>query len=121
MRFVILAIVTILIVELVRRSQIIAVAKNLSQIAQKAALTIRSSKISDHWKQKAISAYALAIFSNSLCLLGWLVLVFAPLILVSIIDIFSGTQYAQLFVTFSGVITCTIIAGLYFIIRRRFE
>ena len=40
--------------------------KSLSAVADRSLFVIRSSRISDHWKEKAIPAYALKLFISTI-------------------------------------------------------
>jgi len=115
-----LVVSTIVIIELVHRSTIASTSKNLQNISQKTVSTVQSNKISDHWKQKAILAYACKIFLTSTKLLANLLFIFSPVILLLLIDTTMGTSFMRSFTSWLGIGLCSGVAIAYWQIRKRF-
>lgn len=67
--------------ELVLRLPIRAQIRAMTGAAAKAARTIRSRRISDHWKERVLPAFAGRLIFGSLAFFGLLVIAVAPTIL----------------------------------------
>lgn len=68
------ALPTIVLVELTFASRLGDAVHSLLALATKASHVMGSSRISEHWKEKALLAYALRMSGRSLALGAWLLL-----------------------------------------------
>ena len=78
--FVVVAIGTVLAVEIALRSPLLRALRRLKVLSRKAGSVVLSQRISDHWKERVLPAYAGRIMSASLGMFLWLVAVAAPLV-----------------------------------------
>ena len=93
---------------------------NILKIAvQKAVSTIKSPKISDHWKEVVLPYYALQIFTNSLLCFLLLVIEIVPLGVISLVSEQTTANTLDLASSTKGLVFCTIVGIIYFVIRRR--
>ena len=103
-------------VEIFMRSNFMQHLSIIYATIQTAQKVIRSSRISDHWKEKAIPLYAITMLINSMKLLITLASILTVFI---ILTLFSGSlEYLAL--SMLGVIEAIIIASLYILVRRHF-
>lgn len=70
---------------------------------------IKSSKISDHWKEKAILQYAIIILKNSLLVLG---ILFIIILFISLFSLLSN-NFIELLLSLKGVILSISILFFY--------
>ncbi|VFN06179.1 MAG: hypothetical protein BECKG1743D_GA0114223_112411 [Candidatus Kentron sp. G] len=111
---------TVLSSELALRLPFVRTLKTLAATLKKSGDVLFSRNISDAWKEKILSVYALRIFLNSLLLPLLLVMVFAPIFLVT--RLMSPTTFVALGVLTStyNLLLITISSVFYLIIRVRF-
>lgn len=81
---------------------------------------MRSKAISDHWKEKALPAYARNIFYNSLILLLTLALIFSPFIAAILLSIPMQLEIQVLLHSPAGLTVSTLFAIMYGYLRRRY-
>lgn len=115
MRWALLAIATIAAVELFLRLDIAGRARQLLAVVRKVLRVMQSSAISDHWKERALLAYAGRMFTGSVTLLALLLLAVTPFSIAAWID----AESLDLLMQFTGMTACLIVAGLYVPLRRR--
>ncbi|PWE32979.1 hypothetical protein DDZ14_07770 [Maritimibacter sp. 55A14] len=75
MTWVLTIVITVLLVELLLRLPLLAEARAVAATARRAAHVVGARGISDHWKEKAVPAYAGRMLRASLMLLVWLGLI----------------------------------------------
>jgi hypothetical protein len=122
MAYLLVALVTILAVELLLRLPLLAEVRNLSALLQKVTRIVSSKRISDHWKEKVLLVYArnLAILTLKLAavLLGTgLAVVVGSIALDWIVK--SQVSTVEYLMTPQGIGLATIVSILYFVLRRR--
>lgn len=88
------ALLCVLLVELALRLPFAATVAVLSKSGARAVHVVRAKSVSDHWKEKALAAYAQTTFLSSLKLAGLLLLLvaLATLAVVALDPIFDGFQ-----------------------------
>lgn len=97
-----------------------AVAGKALSTARKATSIIRSSSISDHWKERVIFTYALIILMESLKLMGLLLVFLSPLLIAGGGSFYFGGDFFGFIVTTEGLFLITVISIVFFIVRTRF-
>ena len=123
MEYLIIAIVSILAVELFLKLPVRQAVDNLWRVSQKASHVVLSPHISDHWKEKVMLVYAKQAFTRTLKL-ATIILVFVAMVLLPVV-IFDYLQLTEqpvlaLLSTTKGLIASTIMAIFYFWLRGRF-
>ena len=123
MEYLIIAVVSILAVELFLKLPVRQAVDDLWRVSRKASHTVLSPHISDHWKEKVMLVYARQAFTSTLRLAA-IILIFVALILlpVVIVDYLKLTEQPVLALlsTARGLMASTIIAAGYFWLRGRF-
>jgi hypothetical protein len=114
-----LAIATIAAVELVVRLGIGSTIRRLLAVVRKVLRIMKSDTISDHWKERAMLAYAGQMFSASLMLLAMLLLAVAPFAILAALGAWIGMPFFALLLSGTGVLVCIAIACAYLPLRRR--
>ncbi len=93
----------------------------LTAVSQKAVRVATSSKISDHWKEKALQRYSRDMAVASI-MLGFLLIVLFGIITLasSLADMILQPDLAtlQFFVSIPGLITATIFSVFYVSVRK---
>ena len=118
MTWVLLLISTIAIVECFIRFPISTKLKNFSEVIWKAIRIVRSSSVSDHWKEKILPHYALSIFVCSIDFFIALLFRFSPLILALLICFTFDHQFAQFLISWQAILVSIFGAFLYLVIRK---
>ena len=119
MAFVLLIGSTFIVAELFMRLPIITNVRRSSQIAAKSATLIRAQKISDHWKERVLPAYAGALFMQTLKLTAMTVLAFAPVAIALAIAPLLNAPLLSLLVSFHGIALSVAAAAIYAFVRMR--
>ena len=109
-------IVCILSVELFIRLKFLSHLNSMLKVTKKVTYVISQNKISDHWKEKVIPAYALKIMNYSLKILLILLLIIS---LFFIIDLLQNNFLAFTF-SLMGIAQSIVFAFGYVFIRRLF-
>ncbi|MFP4532070.1 MAG: hypothetical protein ACLFNS_05245 [Desulfobacterales bacterium] len=78
MKWIIVSICCILAVEILLRSGLTALAGHMGAVLGRILHVLANRRISDHWKEKILPAYAFMIFAGSFRLLATLLLAFSP-------------------------------------------
>jgi len=92
---------------------ILARAEELKKISLKVFKTIRSPRISDHWKEKVLLRYSLQLLSQSLTIFVFLLVSFSSFIVFSLFSILFEGQFFTLASSFKGIAASTVIAILF--------
>ncbi|MFO7877624.1 MAG: hypothetical protein R6U55_13675 [Desulfovermiculus sp.] len=104
-------------VELLLKAGLFSTIHQMRAVYGKTIRTITNKRISDHWKEKVLPAYAWMILKGSAQLLLSLVLVFVPFV----IAIFLAEPFDLGFLPFlsswTGIIWATCIAAAYGFVR----
>jgi hypothetical protein len=112
------AILSIILVEFAIRLPFVVVVTEIIKASGKAVHIIRAKTISDHWKEKALAAYAEIIFCHSMKLAGLLIVLLgiaaAPVV---ILERISG-GFASFLLGWTGIGFSIIFAGLYLKARK---
>ena len=96
--------------------------KNIDEMfdfMKRSTTTIASSRISDHWKEKVLTHYALKIFTNSLQLFFCLLLTVSPILALHFTGKLFGTDLLSLLMTPLGLIVSLFFASLYVVFRTK--
>ena len=116
-------VVSVIVAELFVRLPVLVFCKALIEIITKTVATIRSPRISDHWKEKVLIHYAGMMALNTIKMGGILLIIFGSGFLVSsacelILD--SKISPIKFLMTPIGVAVAAISASAYFFVRKRF-
>ncbi len=120
MAFALLIVSTFIVAELFIRLPIIDSVRRSSVIAAKSAILIRADKISDHWKERVLPAYAGALFLQTLRLSAMIALAFAPVLVALAISQLVNVPLMSLFVSIPGMVLSVTVAAAYAFVRLRF-
>ena len=121
MQWVLLAIATIAAVELVLRLDIAGRIRRLLTVVRKVLRVAKSNTISDHWKERAMLAYAGQMLVASLTLLTMFFLVLSPLAIAVAVGAWMSVPLLALLMGMPGVLACILIACVYLPLRRRLQ
>ena len=114
-----LAVATIAAIELVLLLDIAGRIQRLLTVVRKVLRVAKSNTISDHWKERAMLAYAGQMFAASLTLLALFLLVLSPLAIAAAVGIWVNIPFLALLMDVAGVLACIVIACIYLPLRRR--
>jgi hypothetical protein len=87
--------------------------------ARRSAATVRSKRISDHWKQAVLPAYSLRIAARSLSFFLLLCLVLSPLALVGLLAPGGLANWLDLLIRPFAIAVLCICSILYILVRTR--
>lgn len=119
MAWALLVLGTIAVAELFLRLPIAAAARGILGTARRAQRTIRSARISDHWKEKVLLAYAARLFAGSLRIFGLVVLAVLPLALLAGLGAAAGIDLGPQLTRLPGILVSVAVACGYVVLRRR--
>ncbi|MDH3588069.1 MAG: hypothetical protein OEQ74_01565 [Gammaproteobacteria bacterium] len=120
MNWIILVACCVFFVEAFVRLRFLQRVGELNALLHKVARTIRSSRISDHWKERVIPRYAITLFLMSIKLFAILLTTMSAFFVAAIVSGLAGGEFGGLIVSFSGIIASTIIVFAYATLRKRF-
>ena len=110
---------SICFVELFIRLDSISQIQTLTDILTKVARVIRSPGISDHWKEKVLPCYALALFKQSLLIFAILIVCFLIFPLLGLLSYFLDGKFLSLSTSLPGIAVTTGMAGCYAFVRSK--
>jgi len=107
-----------ILVEVFDRLPLLQTARSIATVARKSIRVISSNAISDHWKEKAVTAYSLAMMKHTAMALGMLIL-FLGIVGIAIVAgrVVSLDLHAFL-ITWQGVVYSVLVAAVYAKVRR---
>lgn len=112
------AVLCCVLVEVASRLPFGPVLTRFANVSAKALHTVRSERISDHWKEKAMAAYARDTFTSSLKTGGLLVVLLgAALLVVLVFEQFSA-GFGTFIVSWQGLASTLVFATVYFKVRQ---
>ena len=107
-------------VEIFLRLPVRAEISKLIGTAGKSARVIRSTRISDHWKEKVLLVYSGQIFQSTVGVTFRIVLALGPLVGLTILATFLALPLAEFMLSWQGLLFTTIVALAYAKLRVRF-
>ena len=116
MNHLILLLVCIVSVEIFIRLNFLSLLDSMLKVTKKATYVIPQDKISDHWKEKVVPAYALRIMKYSLQILMILLLILS---LFLIVDFFIN-NFLALTLSLIGIVESLVFAFGYVFLRKSF-
>ena len=114
--YIYLIVACIFSIELLIRLQLMSYVNSAVKISRKVLHIIITSRISDHWKEKMVPAYAFILLKNSLLILGILFLI----ILVFSFFMLLSSKFLVLLLSVTGIATSIIISLTYLKLRVTF-
>ena len=117
MEWLLVIVSTILAVEVFLHTKIKQNVDAMLDFMKRSASTIKSVRISDHWKEKVIAHYALKIFINSFQLLFSLMLVIAPIFALHYFGSIFSIDLFTVLVTPVGFFFSIGVASVYIFLR----
>lgn len=120
MNWLLAALLCILLVEIALRLPFGPALGAVSRSSQRAARVVRSRQISDHWKEKAMGAYARATFGGTLKLAVLVAAVFGPAaVLVLAAEHLGAKGFSAFLFSWAGLGFTLIFACIYAWIRMK--
>ena len=119
MEWAVLALGTVLVVESFLRLPLMASVKNLQVLLGKILGTLKSSTISDHWKEKVLPAYAGKLFIISIKLFALVLIAILPMLFIGFLGDRMGLSILHLLSSWVGILISTVIAFIYIFLRKR--
>lgn len=117
--YLVLAVGTVLACEIALRLHPERSLITLSRMAGRSLAVLRSSAISDGWKEKVLPAYAGRIMKASLSLFGCLVLIIAPLLAIAVLATGSLTGGGAVLMRPLVLVLMIAVGVGYVLIRRK--
>lgn len=106
------------LVEVFRRLPLTETTHSMAALAGKSVAVISSRAISDHWKEKVLLAYSVAMLKRTVVLLGFILLLLgivgAGILIGEMLEL---DVYAFL-LSWQGILYSTLIAAAYATVRR---
>ncbi|GGY56926.1 hypothetical protein [Parvularcula lutaonensis] len=116
----VVAVLTVISVELFLRLPILATIGTVSGSARRSFEVIRAKAISDHWKEQVLPAYSGRMMAGTVRLAVLLVLMFTPFILAGILSSLGGGELYAFMTSLPGIALSVVVAMVYGFARRRF-
>lgn len=118
MNWLLTAILCLLLAELVLRLPFGAAVIDVSRSGRKAVHVVRTKAVSDHWKEKALAAYAQTTFLSSIKLAGLLTVLFTVAVVLVVAFEQSSRGFNRFIVSWHGIGFSVIFASLYLTARK---
>lgn len=106
-------------VELFIRLPIVSTMSRTRAILSKVSAVLGSSRISDHWKERVLPAYALRLFGQTMVLALYLAVAFAPFALLIAIATAMDVPFAEFTLSAVGILYMTVLSLAYAKLRSR--
>lgn len=119
MQWALLAVATIAVVELVLRLKVADRIHRLLVVVRKVLRVAKSDTISDHWKERAMLAYAGQMFAASLTLLVLFILILSPVAIMAAVGLWIDVPFLATVMDVAGILVSIAIACAYLPLRRR--
>lgn len=110
---------TVAAVEIFYRIPFLERVGNLSGIVTKTVHTVRSPKISDHWKERVLLAYSGKLMTTSLTLFLMILVILIPVAIVGAIGALASWPVAERFTSLAGIGLSVLVAFGYLFARRQ--
>lgn len=120
MIYLISAVASVLSVEVLIRTGLAPRVARMMALSGKAAQVVRSSRISDHWKERVLPRYAGGLFVSTLWLGCYLILFLSPFGGAVALGRAFDVNVAGFLASATGIIGVSLFALLYAIARNRF-
>ncbi|SON56849.1 hypothetical protein HDIA_3308 [Hartmannibacter diazotrophicus] len=118
MNWLLTAILCVLLVELAVRLPLAGAVLGVSGASKRAARVLRAKAISDHWKEKAMGAYARATFASTLKLAGLLIVILAIAFALVLLFEQISSGFESFILGWWGIGFSLVFATLYFSLRK---
>lgn len=120
MTWILTIVLSIILVELIIRLPFRSVLSTAETITRKALHTLGAKSVSDHWKEKALLAYAATLFASSMKLFGLILIVGLIVALSTWVSDFFGYELGHFLFSWTGILFSSVVATTYFIMRKFF-
>jgi len=108
------------LIEIIVRMSLARPLKQVMRFSNRAVRVVKADAVSDHWKEKAMRAYAQATFSSTMQVAGLFALwIVAAAALVLGFDLLSGS-FQEFFLSWIGIGFSCLVGCLYAFARRGF-
>ena len=114
MNHIILLVFSLLFIEILIRSNYLALINSLIAVIKKAIHTILNKNISDHWKENIIPKYSMQMMKSSLKML----LIISLIIFIVLITDRFLSDFLSFIFSLNGIIECLLFAFSYAYIRK---
>lgn len=119
MIWILVVIAAVLVSEALLRLPLIPVIREVVRTAQKSGRVLRSKRISDHWKEKALLRYSWVIARGSVLFLGMLMLALLPVAFLGVIYPGGIAPWGQELMRPSVMIGLCLVSAGYILVRTR--
>ncbi len=110
---------TLILVETLLRLPLIPAARIILRTSGKAVRVFSAKRVSDHWKEKAMGAYARRTLMASLRLAAWFLVVVLFGFLMTEVMLEASSDFVVFLFGWQGLLFSLAVASLYVWIRRR--
>ena len=120
MTWMLTAVLCVILIEVVVRLPLPVILSDINTVARKAMHVLGAKLVSDHWKEKAMLAYASAMFTSTFKLAGLLIAVAAVIVLfIYTVDQF-GFGVGDFIIGWIGILYSMVVATAWFQLRKLF-
>lgn len=110
---------TVAAVEFFFRLPFLERVRDLSGLVAKTVHTVRSPRISDHWKEKVLLAYSGKLMATSILLFLMILVIMVPVAIAGGIGVLTSWPVAERFASLAGVGLSVLVAFGYLFVRRQ--
>lgn len=105
--------------ELFVRLPVLALARRSANYASRSSEIVRSDKISDHWKERALPMYSKRMMATTLKLAGSILVVLLPFLVAWVLASLANLSFVSLLTSLFGIGVSMAAAFSYVFLRRR--
>lgn len=94
--------------------------QELQKLLARVGSRLRSSAISDHWKERVMLRYSQMLLGQSLSMFGLLLICFSPFLLAVLAgDLLLGQAFGAFLVSFQAIVASMLVALVFLVLRPR--
>lgn len=113
------ALAAVSFVEILTRVPFLTALATYRQLVGKVMATIRSRRISDHWKERVLPRYAAGMLRATMGIAACLAAAFAPIAVLWFVAGALNVPFAGLALSWAGIVGMTVIAMAWVALRKR--
>ena len=110
---------TVLVVECFLRMPLLSSFQTLQTLLSRIVATLKSSAISDHWKERVLPVYAGHLCALSIKFFIFVILALAPMFIIAVLADRRDVPVVSLLSSWIGIVASTGFAIIYIVIRNR--
>ncbi len=119
MKWALIAVLSVCLAETLMRLPLAKYVRNFTRLLDRSMWVLKASGVSDHWKERAMGAYAMQTFKTTGILVGMLTIVVVLAVVITLFFSLFSPGFDQFVMSWIGILVSTVIACAYAFARFR--